>query len=86
MVQACQEAGMPLIGGETAQLPGIYLDGKSDVVGMIVGLADKDEIISGKNIRPGDKIIGLPSLGLHTKWLFFSQEGFFRIAEFQLAG
>jgi phosphoribosylformylglycinamidine cyclo-ligase len=66
MAQACKEVDCVLIGGETAQMPGLYAEGDYDLVGFIVGVVEKDEIIDGSSIRPGDTIIGLPSSGLHT--------------------
>jgi len=64
--KACAEAGCALIGGETAQMPGMYAEGEYDLVGCIVGVVEKDRIIDGSRIRPGDAIIGLASTGLHT--------------------
>jgi phosphoribosylformylglycinamidine cyclo-ligase len=66
LVKACRKAGCALIGGETAQLPGIYATGDYDLVGTIVGVVERDRIIDGSRIRPGDAIIGLASTGLHT--------------------
>lgn len=66
MVRGCKKAGCALIGGETAQMPGIYHGADYDLVGTIVGVVDRKKIIDGKSIRPGDAIIGLPSSGLHT--------------------
>lgn len=66
MASACLEAKIPLIGGELAQMPDIYLEGKSDIAGTIIGLVGKKQVINGAKIRPGDKIIGLPSTGPHT--------------------
>ncbi|MGI6207822.1 MAG: phosphoribosylformylglycinamidine cyclo-ligase [Anaerolineae bacterium] len=66
MAKACREAGCALIAGETAELPGIYQEGQFDVVGAIVGLVEKDGIIDGRDIAPGDQLIGLPSSGPHT--------------------
>ena len=66
MVSACQEAGIALIGGETAQMPGIYVSGQLDVVGFIVGVVEEGKLIDGSAIKPGDVILGLPSTGLHT--------------------
>ncbi len=64
---ACREVGCVLIGGETAEMPDIYLDDKCDIVGTIVGVVDKDKIINGKNnVEEGDLIIGFPSSGPHT--------------------
>ena len=66
LVKACAESGCALIGGETAQLPGMYSAGDYDLVSTIVGVVERDQIIDGARIRPGDAIIGLASTGLHT--------------------
>ncbi len=63
---ACREADCAILGGETAELPGVYAPGKIDLVGTIVGLVERDDIIDGSTIVPGDVLIGLPSSGLHT--------------------
>ena len=64
--QACREAGCSLIGGETAEMPGIYSRKSYDLVGFIVGVVEKKNIIDGSSIVPDDVILGLPSSGLHT--------------------
>jgi phosphoribosylformylglycinamidine cyclo-ligase len=64
--RACRSAGCALLGGETAQLPGMYRPGEYDLAGCIVGVVERDKIVDGKKIRPGDAILGLPSNGLHT--------------------
>jgi phosphoribosylformylglycinamidine cyclo-ligase len=66
LVNACAEAGCALIGGETAQLPGLYAAGDYDLVGCMVGVVDKERIIDGSRVKPGDAIVGLASTGLHT--------------------
>ncbi|MDY6912165.1 MAG: phosphoribosylformylglycinamidine cyclo-ligase, partial [Chloroflexota bacterium] len=66
LATACKDAGCALIGGETAEMPGLYAKGDFDLVGFIVGVVEKSEIVDGKSIIPGDVIIGLPSSGLHT--------------------
>jgi phosphoribosylformylglycinamidine cyclo-ligase len=66
IVQACLEVGCSLIGGETAEMPGIYSRKNYDLVGFIVGVVERKNIIYGSSIVPGDVIIGLPSSGLHT--------------------
>ena len=66
LAQACREAGCALIGGETAEMPGIYTGEDYDLVGFIIGVVEKENIIMGKTIVAGDTIIGLPSSGLHT--------------------
>ena len=64
--RACRFAGCALIGGETAQMPGMYRKGEYDLAGCIVGVVDRARIIDGSNIKPGDAILGLASNGLHT--------------------
>ena len=66
IAQACREAGCSLIGGETAEMPGIYSRKSYDLVGFIVGVVEKRNIIDGSSIVPDDVILGLPSSGLHT--------------------
>ena len=66
LAKACAAAGCALIGGETAQMPGLYAAGDYDLVGTIVGVVERDRIIDGSTIRPGDVLIGLTSTGLHT--------------------
>ncbi len=66
MAHALKEVGCALIGGETAEMPGLYPEGEYDLVGFIVGAVERKDIIDGKAIRPGDALIGLPSSGLHT--------------------
>jgi phosphoribosylformylglycinamidine cyclo-ligase len=66
VAQACQAAGCALLGGETAEMPGVYEAGEVDLAGTIVGLVERAQVIDGSRIRPGDVILGLPSNGLHT--------------------
>ena len=66
LAEACKEVGAALIGGETAEMPGIYHGDDFDLVGFIVGVVEKDKIMMGESIVAGDAIIGLPSNGLHT--------------------
>ncbi len=66
IVRGCREAGCALLGGETAELPGLYAPGKFDLAGFCVGIVDRARIIDGRRCRPGDKIIGLASSGLHS--------------------
>jgi phosphoribosylformylglycinamidine cyclo-ligase len=63
---ACRENGCALIGGETAEMPGLYDPDEYDISGTIVGIVDKNKIIDGKNIKKGDVLFGFPSNGLHT--------------------
>ena len=66
LAQACREVGCALIGGETAEMPGLYAAEDYDLVGFIIGVVEKGKIIAGKTITVGDAIVGLPSSGLHT--------------------
>ena len=72
--RACRSAGCALLGGETAQLPGMYRPGEYDLAGCIVGVVERDKIIDGKKIRPGDVILGLESNGLHTNGYSLARE------------
>ena len=64
--EVCREAGCALIGGETAELPGIYREGELDFAGTCVGIVDREDLIDGSRCEPGDVVLGLPSSGLHT--------------------
>ncbi len=66
IAQACQQNGAALLGGETAEMPGVYVAGEIDLVGTIVGVVDRANIIDGSKITPGDSIIALPSDSPHT--------------------
>src|SRR5437764_10219860 len=64
--EVCREAGCALIGGETAELPGVYREQELDFAGTCVGLVERDRLIDGSRCEPGDLVLGLPSSGLHT--------------------
>jgi phosphoribosylformylglycinamidine cyclo-ligase len=64
--EVCRAAGCLLIGGETAELPGVYRESELDFAGTCVGIVDRDEVIDGSRCKPGDAVIGFPSNGLHT--------------------
>src|SRR4029453_7839423 len=66
MARACESNGCALIGGETAETPGFYKDGEYDLAGFIVGVGDRARLVDGREIAVGDRLIGLPSSGLHT--------------------
>ena len=74
---ACRSAGCALLGGETAQLPGMYRKGEYDLAGCIVGVVDRTKIIDGSKIQPGDVILGLASNGLHTNGYSLARKIFF---------
>lgn len=66
MVWGCREAGCALIGGETAQLPGVYGANDFDLAGFVVGVAERRDLLDGSRVVPGDRLIGIPSSGVHT--------------------
>jgi phosphoribosylformylglycinamidine cyclo-ligase len=66
MARACRENGCALLGGETAEMPGFYADGEYDLAGFIVGIVSRPGIIDGRTIVAGDRLVALPSSGLHT--------------------
>ncbi len=77
LARACRAGGCALIGGETAQMPGMYRRGEYDLAGCIVGLVDRARMIDGARIKPGDAILGLPSNGLHTNGYSLARQIFF---------
>lgn len=81
LASACQEVGCALIGGETAEMPGLYADKDYDLAGFIVGAVEKDNIIDGKTITAGDIAIGLPSNGLHTNGYSLARKVFGETAD-----
>lgn len=81
VARGCREAGCSLIGGETAEMPGFYPDGEYDIAGFAVGVVDRDRIIDGSSIRPGDIVIGLPSSGLHSNGFSMVRKIFFGMAK-----
>jgi len=66
MAVACRENSCALLGGETAEMPGMYADGEYDLAGFIVGAVDRERLVSGRAIAIGDVLVGVPSSGLHT--------------------
>ena len=63
---ACREVGIALVGGETAEMPGLYAEGDLDVAGVCVGVCERSEVVTGERVRAGDAVLGLASSGLHT--------------------
>jgi phosphoribosylformylglycinamidine cyclo-ligase len=80
VANGCRENGCVLLGGETAEMPGFYADGEYDVAGFIVGIVDREKIIDGKRIIPGDCLLALPSVGLHTNGYSLARKLFFEVA------
>ena len=80
--EACRANGCALIGGETAQMPGFYADGEYDLAGTIVGAVNRDRIITGSAIEPGDVLLGLPSNGLHTNGYSLARKLLFEVARY----
>ena len=76
VADGCREAGCALIGGETAAMPGFYAPGEYDLAGAIVGIVERDRIISGEAMRAGDIALGFPSLGLHTNGYSLARQVF----------
>ena len=84
MVKACKSTGVSLVGGETAEMPDTYLPGEHDLVGIVTGVVEKEKIITGENIKPGDVLLGLPSNGLHTNGYSFARKLFFEIGGYDV--
>src|ERR687892_1818694 len=64
--EVCREAGVALIGGETAELPGVYKEGELDFAATCVGVVDRDAVLDGSEVEEGDAVVGLPSAGVHA--------------------
>jgi len=84
MVQACRDTGVSLVGGEMAEMPDTYLPGEHDLVGVITGVVEKDKIITGEAIHPGDVVLGLLSSGLHTNGYSLARKLFFEIGGYDV--
>ena len=84
LAKACVENGCALIGGETAEMPGVYRDGEIDIAGTIVGAVSRERLVDGGRIEVGDKLIGLPSSGLHTNGYSLARQVLFADAGFKL--
>ena len=78
--RGCRENGCVLLGGETAEMPGFYAEGEYDIAGFIVGVVDREKVIDGKRIEPGDAVLALPSVGLHTNGYSLARKLFFEVA------
>jgi len=84
IANACLENGCVLLGGETAEMPGFYSEGEYDVAGFIVGVVDRDKVIDGRHIVPGDTVLALPSVGLHTNGYSLARKLFFEVAGYSV--
>jgi phosphoribosylformylglycinamidine cyclo-ligase len=82
IADACKHNGCALIGGETAEMPGFYPDGEYDLAGFIVGVVDREKIVTGKDVQIGDIILGLPSNGLHTNGYSLARKLLFEVAKY----
>ena len=85
IARGCGHNGCALIGGETAEMPGLYADGEYDLAGFIVGAVERKRMITGEKIRKGDTLIGLPSTGLHTNGYSLARKLLFDVAGHQPA-
>jgi phosphoribosylformylglycinamidine cyclo-ligase len=81
MSRSCRKAGCALIGGETAEMPGFYAPGEYDLAGFIVGVVDRKKLLTGKNVKPGDTLLGLPAAGLHTNGYSLARKLIFDVAK-----
>src|SRR6266403_906145 len=81
----CRENGCVLLGGETAEMPGFYQEGEYDIAGFIVGVVDREQVIDGHQILPGDVVLGLPSVGLHTNGYSLARKLFFEVAGYEVS-
>lgn len=86
MSAACEEAGIALVGGETAEMPAVYSKGDLDVVGFVTGVADRKKLLTGAEIKAGDVLYGVNSSGLHTNGYSLARKLFFEIAGADING
>ena len=82
--RACQETGVSLVGGETAEMPGVYQGHEYDIVGVITGVVDKQRIVNGRDIKPGDRVLGFGASGLHTNGYSLARKLCFEVGQLPL--
>ena len=80
LAEACKHNGCALIGGETAEMPGFYPEGEYDLAGFIVGVVERERVVTGKDVQVGDIVLGLPSNGLHTNGYSLARKLLFEVA------
>lgn len=85
IARGCQANGVALIGGETAEMPGLYSDGEYDLAGFIVGAVEKKKLLTGAAIRRGDVLLAFPSTGLHTNGYSLARKLFFEVAGYKVS-
>jgi len=84
LARGCREGGCALLGGETAEMPGLYADGEYDIAGFIVGVVDRSHVIDGTRIVAGDVVLALPSLGLHTNGYSLARKLLFEVGGYKI--
>ncbi len=84
VANGCRENGCVLLGGETAEMPDFYAAGEYDIAGFIVGVTDREKIIDGKGITPGDVLLALPSVGLHTNGYSLARKLLLEVAGYEV--
>ena len=82
--KACKAAGCALIGGETAQMPGLYSEGEYDLAGAITGVVDRKDLLDGSRVKIGDALVGLPANGLHTNGYSLARKVLFDLLDLKL--
>ncbi len=82
LARGCRNNGCALVGGETAEMPGLYFKGEYDLAGFIVGAVEQSRMITGASIRRGDTLLGLPSTGLHTNGYSLARHLLFEVARY----
>jgi phosphoribosylformylglycinamidine cyclo-ligase len=85
IVEGCKMAGCVLLGGETAEMPGFYKEGEFDLAGFVVGIVDRDEVIDGSKVKPGNVVIGIASSGLHSNGYSLARKVFFKKLKLELS-